>query len=198
MAVVAARKLDDPVARRGRAGDAYRAHRRLGSGIDEPDSLDRRDEAADQPAELDFLRRRRAEAGAAAGRGSQCARQPGRRMSVNERTPRHDVVDVRAAVDVPDARAARPLDERRLAPDGAERAHRTVDAAGKHAFCACEQLAGFRMCGAGHTRKGTITRPAGRGRRRALPGAIQTCRASGRIRRRRPWSGRQTSRAANS
>src|SRR5690242_17132583 len=51
-------------------------------------------------------------------------------MAQDHWSPRTDVVDVSATVDVGDVRAARGLDEARRAADAAKRAHRRVHAAG--------------------------------------------------------------------
>ena len=162
VAVVAPGELDDPVAAGGGAGHAYRAHRRLGARVHEPDALDRDHEADDQPRQLHFLRDGRAEAGAAARGAAQRPDQSRRRMPVDERPPGHHVVDVGAPVDVADPRAPRPVDEGRLAADRAERAHGAVDAARQHGLGAREQLARFRASGTGHARN-DITPDAGSG-----------------------------------
>ena len=52
------------------------------------------------------------------------------RMPENRRSPGADVIDVFVAIDVPDVRAFRALDEKRLAPDRAKGAHRGIHAAG--------------------------------------------------------------------
>ena len=100
MAVVAAFELDDPVASRERARDADRAHRRFGAGADEADALHRRHQRSHALAELVLERRWRAEARAASRRGGDRLDQPARRVAVNQRSPRHHVVDEAVAVDV--------------------------------------------------------------------------------------------------
>jgi hypothetical protein len=72
-------------------------------------------------------------------------------MSVNERSPRHHVVDEPVAVDVFERRACRPPDEQRRAANGLERPHRAIDAAGKDADGAGEQLPGLN--GSFHRRR---------------------------------------------
>ena len=52
-------------------------------------------------------------------------------VAEDERAPRADVVDVAVAVHVDELGAQSALDEDRVAPDGAHRPHRRVDAAGK-------------------------------------------------------------------
>jgi hypothetical protein len=52
-------------------------------------------------------------------------------MAVDERTPRHHVVDELVAVDVPEARTAGSRDEERRGADRLEGANRTIDAAGQ-------------------------------------------------------------------
>src|SRR5262245_16598767 len=65
-------------------------------------------------------------------------------MTVNERPPRHHIIDVRVPVDILEIRAARPRDEQRTRADGLERAHRAVHAAGQDPRGRCEEL--FRPC----------------------------------------------------
>ena len=84
VAVVAARELEDPVAREG-AREAERAHRRLGPGRDEPHLLDRRHGVDDLGGQLDLGLGRGAEArpASAASRtastvsGSACPKRSG-------------------------------------------------------------------------------------------------------------------------
>ena len=144
MTVVAAGELDHLVSAGRRSRDPDRAHRRLGAGVDEPHALDGRHEATDQPAELDLLRGRRAEAGASCSRTLERASQAAWRVTVDERAPRHDVIDIRAPVDVSEPRAAGAVDERWIASDGAERANGAVDAARQHAAGAGEQTRRLR------------------------------------------------------
>ena len=51
-------------------------------------------------------------------------------MAEDRRSPGADIINVFVAVHVPKVRAFRLVDKERLATDGAERAHRRVDAAG--------------------------------------------------------------------
>src|SRR5439155_16031836 len=62
-----------------------------------------------------------------------------RRVPEDERPPRAEKVQVRAAVHVPDARALAPRDEERLAADTLERAHRAVHAPGDEPHRRLEQ-----------------------------------------------------------
>ena len=135
MAVVAAGELEDPVAARRGAGEPDRAHRRLGPGGHEPDELDGRHRVDDLLRQLDLRLRRGAE-GRTAGSGSLDRRERLRiRVTEDERAPRHDPVDVAAAVHVLDARTGAAAHEDGLVEaDGAHRPHRRVDAAGDHAL----------------------------------------------------------------
>ena len=92
--VVAALELDDPVAFRGRARDANRAHRRFGAGADESDALHRRHQHRDALRQPRLELGWRAEAGAARRRRGQRLEQALRRVAVDQRPPRHHVVDV--------------------------------------------------------------------------------------------------------
>ena len=69
-----------------------------------------------------------------ANRVAQCSGETSRRVTVNQRSPRHDVVDIRPPVDIPEPSATCPFDEWRLATDGAEGADRTVDSTGEDAL----------------------------------------------------------------
>ena len=112
--VVAARELEDPVAAGGAAGEADRAHRRLGPRGDEAHLLDRRHRVDDLLGELDLALR-------SARRTSSRARRllDGRddlrvRVAEDERPPRHDPVDVAVPVDVLDVGPLAAGDEERL------------------------------------------------------------------------------------
>ena len=128
MPVVAPFELHDPVAAGRRTRHAHGAHRRLGAGADEADALDRRHQLADALAEVDLERARRAEARAVARHRGQRLDQAARRVSMDERPPRHHVVDERVAVDVFDPRAGGAADEERRRVNGLERADRAVHA----------------------------------------------------------------------
>ena len=65
------------------------------------------------------------------------------RMAKDGRPPGADVINQLVAVHVPDVRAFGPVDEERLAADGAERAHGRVHAAGNVFQRLGEKLVGF-------------------------------------------------------
>ena len=139
--VVAAFELDDPVASGERARHAHRAHRRFGARADEPHPLHRRHQRPHALAELVLERAWRAEAGAAACAAAAIALiRPARRVAVDQRPPRHHVVDEAVAVDVLSRRAAPRADEQRRAADGLKRANGTVDAAGKDLLARAKRL----------------------------------------------------------
>ena len=131
MPVITPFELDDPIASRRGPRHTHGAHRRFGARADEPDPLDRRHQRAYALAQRRFERARRPEAGAEACGSRQRLYQPHRRVAVDERSPRHHVVDEPVAVDVLDAGAGRAPDEQRRRADRLEGAHRTVDAPGK-------------------------------------------------------------------
>ena len=91
----------------------------------------RRHQRAHELAELYFELGRCAEARALSRCGRERLDQAARRVPVNQRAPRHHVVDVRASVDVGDARARCAANEQRRAADGLEGANGAVDAAGR-------------------------------------------------------------------
>src|SRR5690606_38025242 len=106
--------------------------------------LDLREERADALGELALHRVRRAERQAAARHALDRGKHVRMRMAGDHRSPRPEVVDVAAALDVPHVRAVGAVDEARRAADRAERPHGRVDAAD-------EDLAGafeFREVGA--------------------------------------------------
>ena len=105
VAVVAALEFEDQIALGEGARDADGGHGRFGAGADEADAFDRRDGARDALAQLDFERRRHAVAGAARGLIRDGGDNVGMRVTENQRAPGADVVDVFAAVGVPQARA---------------------------------------------------------------------------------------------
>ncbi len=98
--VIAAFELDDLVAPCRRARDADRAHRRLGTRADEPDALERGHQPPDPRGELHFERARRPVAGAEPAGRSQRFDEPAGSVTVNQRSPRHHVIDERVAVDI--------------------------------------------------------------------------------------------------
>jgi hypothetical protein len=61
-------------------------------------------------------------------------------VAEDRRPPGADVIDVFAAVDIPDVGASRPLDEEGLTANAAEGSDRRVDAAGDSFSCRSEEL----------------------------------------------------------
>src|SRR5207237_4403374 len=106
------------------------AHRRLRPGVAETHALDRRHQLHDAGAELDLERTRRAEARAVACRAGERLDKPARRVPVNQRAPRHHVVDKGVAVDVRETGAGGAADEEWRAAHRLEGANGTIDAAG--------------------------------------------------------------------
>jgi hypothetical protein len=139
--VVAAFELDDELAARRAACEPERAHHGLGAGRDEAHLLDAGIELDDLLGQLDLR-----PAGRAIGRALAHGRldrldDRGVRVAEDQRAPGADEVEIVAAVDVGDLRAARARDHERLAADCAEGAHGRVDTAGLHAAGACEPVA---------------------------------------------------------
>ena len=73
------------------------------------------------------------------------AHQAGRRVPVDQRSPRHHVVDVGVAVDVGQPRACSATDEERRGANGLERADRTVHASREDSLSSLKQ-AGRACC----------------------------------------------------
>jgi hypothetical protein len=107
-----------------------------------------RHQALHQLAELMLERRWRAEAGAAARCGADRLHEPAWRVAMNQRPPRHHIVDEAVAVDVLNDRARAAFDEQRRTADGLKRSNRAVDTAGKDLAGALEEL--LRSCGCLH------------------------------------------------
>ena len=97
MPVVGAGELDDDAAAGGGAGDAHRAHRRLGAGDDEADLLAARHARGDALGQVHLRRRGQPEDQAAAGGGDHGLLDLGMGVAEERRPPGPDVVDERAA-----------------------------------------------------------------------------------------------------
>ena len=158
VAVIAAGELHDAVPARRRPREPQRAHRRLGARVHEPHPLERRHEPPHRGPQLHLRRRRGPEARALLRGGGQHPGEPGRGVPVDEGAPRHDEVDVGAAVLVLDAGPAPPSDERRGAADGGEGADGAVDPAGQNPLGAGEQAGGLLAAGGAHLAGNDITR----------------------------------------
>ena len=140
VAVIGAGELEDLVATRGCAREPQRAHRRLRAGRRHPHHLDRRDALHDLGGERDLAGRRGAIARAERRRLLHRTHDLRVRVTVDQRTPRADVVDVAVAVHVDQLAALAARDEQRVSADRAHRAHGRVDAAGQQLERACVQL----------------------------------------------------------
>jgi hypothetical protein len=145
VSVIAPFELDDAAALRCRAGDPQRAHGGLGAGVDEPNAFHRGHQQRHALREACLEMGRRPEARPV--RCSRCKRfdETVGRVSVNERAPRHHVIDVRVTVHILEVRAAGALDENGICADRLERTYGTVHAARQDAHRFCEELLGFRM-----------------------------------------------------
>ena len=143
VAVVAPGELQHPGPPGDAAGQPDRRHRRLGSGADQPDLLDR------GPRDQLLGQRDLALGGRTVG-GSRRRRPPDRvqhrrvGMPVQQRSPGADQVDVLAAVGVGQVRTVARAHETRGAPDRVEGPDRGVDPARDHRPRAVEQRRGVR------------------------------------------------------
>ena len=142
MPVIAARKLHDARPVGECPCHADRAHRRLSAGADEPHSLHRRHQRPHQFAELVLEGGGCSEARAVLGRRADGANQPARRMAVNQRAPRHHVVDVGVAVDIANRCPGGAADEQRRPADCLKGTDGAVDAAGENGARSREELLG--------------------------------------------------------
>ena len=145
VAVVGAGELEDQLAAGGGAREPHRGHRGLGARGGHAQHLDRLHPPHDLGRELDLAARSARRSSCRRAAAAATRREHLRvRVPVDQRPPRADVVDVAVAVDVEQLRALAALDEERVAPDRAHRAHRRVDAAGEHLEGASIELA--RAC----------------------------------------------------
>ena len=144
VAVVAAGELHDLGAAGEAAGQPDRGHRRLGAAGHQPQLLDRRDPVDDLLGERDLALGRRTERRALRHRGVHGLDDRRVGVAEHQRPPRADQVDVLAAVGVDDVRAVPADHEPRRAADGAERAHRRVDPAGRDGLGALHQRSRLR------------------------------------------------------
>ena len=138
--VVVAGELHDRVAAGEAAGHANGGHRRLGAARHEANELAARNPVDDRLGQQHLSLRRRAVARASRGGLLHGGHDGGMGVAGDDRAVRLHQVDVATTLDVPHVRTFRPSDEVRRAADGAERAHRRVDASGDHALGAREQL----------------------------------------------------------
>ena len=130
VAVVAAGRLEDPVAMRERARETQRAHRRLRPRGDEAHLLDRRHGVDDLRRELDLRLGRGAVARAAQRRLPHGLDRLRVGVTEDERPPGHDPVEEAAALGVDVRARPAPHEQRLVEADAAHRAHGRVDAAG--------------------------------------------------------------------
>ena len=142
VAVVGAGELDELLASGRRAGQADRAHRRLGARARHPQHLDRREAIGDLGGQLDLALGGGAVAGALRGRRGDRLDDGRVGVAQDQRAPGRDPVDVGVAVGVPDAGALAALDEDRVAPDRSHRPDRGVDSPGHQLHRALVELRG--------------------------------------------------------
>jgi len=60
-------------------------------------------------------------------------------VAVNQRTPRHDVVDVNLSIDIFDSCTPGPVDKEWVSPDRAKCPDRAIDTTWKETFCTREE-----------------------------------------------------------
>jgi hypothetical protein len=153
VAVIAAGRLEDPVAFRVRPREPERAHRGFGPGRDEPHLLHRRHRVDDLLGELDLRLGRGAEARAAERRLAHGLDRVGIGVAEQERPPGHDPVEEPAAVPGLDVCALAALHEQRLVEaDPAHRADRRVHAAGNQLERTAVESRAFGQSHAGRSR----------------------------------------------
>ena len=140
MAVVAAAEFDNDLAASVSAGKTQGAHRRLRPAVDKTYLLNAGHHGDD------LLGKLRLDAG-----GGTVARAKLKllleafddsrvRVANDERPPRKHIVDIAVAVNVPEVRPSRPLNEQRRAAYAAKRADRRIDAARQHLLGRIEEF----------------------------------------------------------
>ena len=133
MAVIAALEFDDFVTPGRRARYAHHTHGGLGAGADESHALERRHQASDALAEFDFEHVWCSVARSKLRSLGERPDQTARRVPVDQRTPRHHVVDERVSVDIFEVGARSTTNEERRSADGLEGSDRAVHAARENA-----------------------------------------------------------------
>src|SRR6185436_3720864 len=140
VSVVAAAELDDHVASGRRAREPDGCHRGLSPRRHEAHLLERRNRIDQELCELYLDRRRSPEACAALRALRDGCDNRGRGVTQNQRPPRPDEVQKRAAIGIKDVRATATDDEGWVSPDCAPRANGTVHPSGDHACRPIEEL----------------------------------------------------------
>ena len=130
MPVVAPRELDELVAAGETAGDADRAHRRLGPRVDHPHHFNGGDGVHHRFRQFGLRPGGSAKAGAPLERAADGVEHRGMPMPQNVWTPRPDIVDQPVPIEVVEIRPFPPIHHEGFAPDTAERAGRAVDSPG--------------------------------------------------------------------
>ncbi len=163
VAVVGAGELEQLLAAGRGAGDADRAHRRLGARGGHPQHVDGGHARADHLGQLDLARGGGAEGRPERGRLGDRLEDLRVRVAVDQRAPRADVVDVDVAVDVDDLGAGGAIDEDRVAPDRAHGADGRVDPAREDVQRPAVELGRARVrqrggqeCSSSHRRKSSV------------------------------------------
>jgi hypothetical protein len=128
--MITAVELDDLVPLRESARQPDGAHARLRAAARHANFFHARHQFTDELRHRDFQRIGNAEARAVFGSGLHGGNDFRMRVTEDGRPPGADVINQFISVHVPDFGAAGPVDEKRIAADGAERAHRRIDAAG--------------------------------------------------------------------
>ena len=116
-------------------------HCRFRPAVHHPHFLDRRHPTADQFRHFHFERIRNSEAQSARRSIANRFDHDFRRVTENRRAPAPDVIDVFVSIDIPNPRAVRALNEKRLTADIAKCAHRRINAAGNAFLRAREKFA---------------------------------------------------------
>src|ERR687896_645082 len=140
MTVVTAFELDDLLAARVRAGHPDRAHRRFCAGAHETNAFDRRHHRSNELPELDFELGGGAEACPMSSCSAYRFDESGGCVAMDERPPRHHVIDVCTAVDIGDVGTRCTSNEKRRSADRFESAYGAADAAGEDLLGAREEL----------------------------------------------------------
>src|SRR4029077_465295 len=138
--VITAFELNDEISSGRRARQTNRAHGRLCAGTDETHALHRGQRLLQNLRQFDFQLRGHAVARAARRLLSQSRRDLRVRVSQNQSAPGANEIGVGIAVEVPDLRSLRAIDNHGHTADSAKGSYRAIDATNQHATGPLESL----------------------------------------------------------
>src|SRR5680860_345969 len=167
MTVVAAGELQELVALRCTAREAYRAHPSLGPRRYESHSLDIGDHLNDRPGHFDFQLARGPEGRSAPGGICDRSHDLGVGVAEQQRAPALDEVDVLVSIDIGNRCTGCPLDEERMRTDRVEGPNGRRHSSRHQIARFCKELLGAGVIELAH--RWLDTRPHGAATRATRP-----------------------------